>query len=73
MAQKRGFDKTKINIIITKLINGVPLPPQNKDHALIGDYSGCRSCHIEPDWLLVYKVSGNELILLRTGSHSDLY
>lgn len=49
------------------------LPVRNKDHALSGNYSGYRECHIEPDWLLIYKQDGNELLLYRTGTHSDLF
>ena len=48
---------------------------KNKDYALVGNYAGCRECHIQPDWLLIYEISNNELILYltRTGSHSDLF
>lgn len=51
------------------------LPEKNKDHPLIGDYAGCRECHIMPDWLLIYEIDHGELILYltRTGSHSDLF
>jgi mRNA interferase YafQ len=49
------------------------LPQSNKDHNLIGVYSGYRECHIEPDWLLIYRYTDNELLLNRTGSHSDLF
>ena len=49
------------------------LPAKNKDHSLSGNYSGYRECHIEPDWLLIYKQEGNELLLYRTGTHSDLF
>lgn len=49
------------------------LPVKNKDHSLGGNYSGYRECHIEPDWLLIYRHEGNELLLYRTGTHSDLF
>ncbi len=49
------------------------LPVKNKDHALSSNYSGYRECHIEPDWLLIYKQEKNELLLYRTGTHSDLF
>ena len=49
------------------------LPVKNKDHSLSGNYTGYRECHIEPDWLLIYQQSENELILYRTGTHSDLF
>ncbi|MCM1556719.1 MAG: type II toxin-antitoxin system YafQ family toxin [Anaeroplasma bactoclasticum] len=57
------------------LSNGEPLPPKDKDHSLSGNYSGVRECHIEPDWLLIYSIKYDVLILVlnRVGSHSDLY
>ena len=61
--------------VIKKLANGERLPEKNKDHALSGDYSGYRECHITPDWLLIYEIENDELILYltRTGTHSDLF
>ena len=74
-AIKRGLDIKKLDNIIVSLASGIQLLPNQKDHALSGDYAGFRECHIEPDWLLVYAIDGNELILTlaRTGSHSDLF
>ena len=71
---KRGSDHEKLWEIVELLANETPLPAKNRDHALTGNYTGCRECHIEPDWLLVYEVQKSELILLliRTGTHSDL-
>ena len=71
---KRGHDEEKLWQVVELLANETPLPPKNRDHALTGNYTGCRECHIEPDWLLVYEVQNEELvlILIRTGSHSDL-
>lgn len=73
--QKRGYNISLLTDVIKKLAAGEPLPEKNKDHALIGDYVGCRECHITPDWLLVYEISEKELILYltRTGTHSDLF
>ncbi len=73
--QKRGYNLTLLTEIIELLADGKPLPDKNRDHSLSGDYSGCRECHIAPDWLLIYEISQNELILYltRTGSHSDLF
>lgn len=51
---KRGADQEKLWEIVELLANGSPLPAKNRDHALTGNYAGCRECHIEPDWLLVY-------------------
>ncbi len=75
LAQKRGYDISKLERIITMLANRQPLPQASKDHNLIGNYEGCRECHISPDWLLIYEVNESELILhlIRTGTHSDLF
>lgn len=71
--QKRGKDTEKLKILLKLLIEGNILPPEYKDHALLGNYNGCRDCHIEPDWLLIYRYEGMNLHLIRTGSHSDLF
>ena len=73
--QKRGYDMSLLSDILKKLANGEPLPPKNRDHQLTGDFTGCRECHITPDWLLVYETVEEELILYltRTGTHSDLF
>lgn len=75
IAEKQGLDLNKLKEVVTLLANGEPLPPKNKDHQLKGNYKGHRECHIEPDWLLIYKVQDNMLILtlVRTGSHSKLF
>ena len=72
---KRGYDLEKLNDIVDKLANLEPLPEKNRDHSLTGDYTGFRECHIQPDWLLIYRVYNSELILFlsRTGTHSDLF
>lgn len=73
--KKRGYDISRLEKVIELLANEVPLPEQFKDHNLTGNYNGFRECHIAPDWLLVYQVNNNELVLVlsRTGSHSDLF
>ena len=75
--KKQGKDLNKLYDIIKKLANGEKLEEKYKDHNLRDDkvYKNCRECHIEPDWLLVYQIEDNELILLlfATGSHSDLF
>lgn len=73
--QKRGYDISLLTDIIKKLANGEQLAEKYRDHSLSGDYSGCRECHITPDWLLVYEIDNGELILYltRTGTHSDLF
>lgn len=71
--KRRGKDTDKIKAVIVTLINEEPLPERYRDHALIGNYKDRRECHIEPDWLLVYKLADDEIIFERTGSHSDLF
>ena len=63
----------KLKDIIHRLIDAKRLPPRSKDHQLKGTLKDCRECHIEPDWLLIYRIEGAELCLIRTGSHSDLF
>ncbi|RGH88484.1 type II toxin-antitoxin system YafQ family toxin [Ruminococcus sp. AM28-29LB] len=73
--KKRGYDISRLEKIVELLANEVPLPEQFKDHNLSGNYNGFRECHIAPDWLLIYQINNNELVLVlsRTGSHSDLF
>ena len=73
--EKRGYNISLLTEVIKKLANGEQLPEKNKDHNLFGEYAGCRECHITPDWLLIYEIADNELILYltRTGTHSDLF
>lgn len=75
VAKKRGLDISKLNEVVRLIAMQEPLPAKNKDHKLSGEYSGCKECHIQPDWLLIYKVKDtvNILNLVRTGSHSDLF
>lgn len=71
---KRGYNAELLETIVEMLLNDEVLPVKNKDHALTGNWKGYRECHIQPDWLLVYKKSEERLILSlsRTGTHSDL-
>ena len=73
--KKRGYDISRLEKIVELLANEVPLPEQFKDHNLSDNYNGFRECHVAPDWLLIYQVNNNELVLVlsRTGSHSDLF
>ena len=71
--EKRGADLEKLRRVITLLLAGMPLEEQYRDHPLRGKFSGVRDCHIEPDWVLIYAVIENELRLIRTGSHADLF
>jgi mRNA interferase YafQ len=72
-AEKRGKDMTKLRDLILLLAGETPLPVRYKDHPLCGEWKHHRDCHIEPDWLLLYKIDDNDLYLVRTGSHADLF
>ena len=71
----RGKDDKKLEEVLRVLADGGTLPPEKRDHALTGNYAGFRECHIEPDWLLIYKRFESVLVLelSRTGTHSDLF
>ena len=73
--QKRGYNISLLTDVLNILANGEKLPRKYKDHNLIGNYKNCRECHITPEWLLIYEISNEELILYltRTGTHSDLF
>jgi mRNA interferase YafQ len=72
--KRQGKDISKLIAVLDSLAKQDPLPEQMHDHALVGNYGGHRECHIEPDWLLIYLIKNNELVLtaVRTGSHSDI-
>ena len=72
-AKKRGKDMDKLKAVLSLLIEQELLPASYNDHPLRGDWSGFRDLHIEPDWLLLYRVDGDELQLARTGTHADLF
>jgi len=71
--QRRKKNLEKIKMVIRSLIAGEQLDLLHRDHKLVGNYQGRRECHIEADWLLIYKVEGNRIIFERTGTHSDLF
>lgn len=73
LAEKRGRDVSKLKKIMAKLANEEPLDSQYNDHKLTGNYKHHRECHVEPDWLLIYQVTGSEITYVRTGTHSDLF
>lgn len=75
LIKKRGKDLSKLKYIINEIMNEKALDEKYRDHELLGKYKGFRECHIEPDWLLIYKIENKELtlILSRTGTHSDLF
>lgn len=73
--KKRGYDISLLVQVLEVLSRGEELPVKNRDHSLSGNYTGCRECHIAPDWLLIYEIAQDALILYltRTGTHSDLF
>ena len=72
-AEKRGKNMAKLRVLLASLIQQEPLSARYLDHPLRGTFKGYREAHIEPNWLLIYRVEGDELNLVRTGSHSDLF
>ena len=75
LAKKQGKDIDKLFEVVEHLANGEALEDKYRDHDLSGNYKGCRECHIDPDWLLIYEIDNDVLILMlyRVGSHSDLF
>ncbi|MDN5942377.1 MAG: type II toxin-antitoxin system YafQ family toxin [Nitrospira sp.] len=73
LAAKRGLDLDKLESIVDLLQAGKPLPPRNRDHNLSGNWQHHRECHLQPDWLLIYRSDDEFLFLERTGTHADLF
>lgn len=75
LAKKQGKDINRLFDVISTLAEGKKLDSKYRDHNLSGDYTGCRECHVEPDWLLVYEVMDHVLVLMiyRVGTHSELF
>jgi len=71
--RKQGKDLDKLETIVNLLQEQAPLPARRRPHLLRGNWAGHWDCHVEPDWLLLYRVTGKELILVRTGSHAELF
>lgn len=72
-ALKSGRDASKLKDVTDRLLNQQPLEAKHRDHQLSGEYKDCRDCHLEPDWLLIYQSTPTALILIRTGSHSEIF
>lgn len=70
---KRGYNMNLLDAVVDTLLIPAPLPPGNKDHPLSGNWAGHQECHVQSDWLLIYRIDGNELMLYRTGTHADLF
>lgn len=73
LSQKRGKDMCKLKALLSLLIESAPLPATYLDHPLQGEWKGFRDAHIEPDWLLIYKIAGDAVRFERTGRHADLF
>lgn len=70
---KRNNDLQKLQDIVSLLVNNKPIPPSKRNHKLKGNFDDCWECHIEPNWLLIYRKTTYAIILVRTGTHSDLF
>jgi mRNA interferase YafQ len=73
LAKRRNLTLSKLETIVDKLLAGEALPTANRDHALKGRWQGWRDCHIAPDWVLIYRITTDEVELARTGTHADLF
>jgi len=73
LMKKRGKDLSKLQKVVKTLIEQETLPEKYKDHKLTGNFRDYRECHIEPDWLLIYRITRTHLYLAQTGTHSDLF
>lgn len=71
--KKRDKDMKKLFSVVDLLISEKSLPPKNRNHKLLGEFKDYWECHIEPDWLLIYQKTKTSIILIRTGTHSDLF
>ncbi|MGA9349478.1 MAG: type II toxin-antitoxin system YafQ family toxin [Anaerolineae bacterium] len=71
--QQRGKDLERLKMVLETLMKEEELAQKYRDHVLVGQYKGTRECHIEPDWLLIYESAESEIVLIGTGSHSDLF
>ena len=70
---KRGSDPESIKSVVRQLIDEIPLERKHRDHLLIGNFKDRRECHIEPDWLLIYRLEGSMIVFERTGTHANLF
>jgi mRNA interferase YafQ len=71
--QRQGREIEKLKRVLEALVKGEPLAAKHRDHVLVGQYRGTRECHMEPNWLLIYELGEAEIVLIRMGSHSDLF
>lgn len=73
LSEKRGKKIERLHKVVDQLQHDEPLAPKHRPHRLGGDWAGFWECHVEPDWLLIYQLTDCELVLIRTGTHSDLF
>lgn len=73
LCKKRNKDMAKLRELMNLLIEAKPFPPEYKDHSLLGNWKHHRDSHIEPDWLLIYKIENHDVYFVRTGSHADIF
>ncbi|MBP5544650.1 MAG: type II toxin-antitoxin system YafQ family toxin [Kiritimatiellae bacterium] len=73
LCQRRGYDIARLSAVLVTLQSDMALPPQNRDHPLVGNWIPKRECHIGPNWLLIYETTPTEVRLARTGTHADLF
>lgn len=73
LAEKRGKDIEAMKKVTALLLEGKPIDAKYRDHTLHGEYEDCKECHIQPDWLLIYRIVGIAIHFLRTGTHADLF
>jgi mRNA interferase YafQ len=71
--RRQGVDLARLELVVSALVEQELLEERYRDHALVGNWHGFRECHLQPDWLLIYRIENNELQLARTGSHSELF
>ena len=72
-AEKRGKALQTLDGVVRQLVMGEPPDPRCRDHRLAGEWRDHRECHVEPDWLLIYRVDGDTITFVRTGTHADLF
>lgn len=71
--QRQGADLSKLEAVIESLVSGQSLEGRYRDHPLVGSWKGYRECHLQPDWIFIYRIAEGELQLIRTGNHADLF
>jgi mRNA interferase YafQ len=71
--ERRGYNRSLLETVVNALRRDEDLPAARRDHPLKGKWKGWRECHIQPDWLLIYKATDTEVLLARTGTHADLF